>query len=87
MTSSTAVDGLLAQFELTVRTEGEETRLESVANLLGADALDAQAAFTLAAAMALVDRDVEGPEDELLSRLASMLGISSAKAKQLIGGS
>jgi uncharacterized tellurite resistance protein B-like protein len=82
--SSAAIDALLSVFDASKDAEGVEARLESVANALSADRLDAEAAFTLTAAMALVDQDAFEAEHALLVELAPMLGISSRRARELV---
>lgn len=75
---------LLATFDDNLAAEGTEGRLETVANSLIADRLDAETAFTLTATMALADCDVDVPELGLLSHLAEVLGISTKRAHELI---
>lgn len=82
--SSAALDELLNGFEASRQAEGLEGRLESVANSLSADRLDAEAAFTLTAVMALADGATDLTEHDLLSQLAQMLGVSSRRAHELL---
>jgi tellurite resistance protein len=78
------VDQLLAVFDAHVQAEGVEGRLDSVASWLSADRLDAEAAFTLTAAMAVADGDMGQPEHGLLSQVAGMLSISPRRAQELL---
>lgn len=78
-----AVEPLLTAFDANLETAGAEGRLETVASALTADRLDAEAAFTLTATMALADGDVDAPEHAVLDQLAEMLGISSNRAREL----
>jgi tellurite resistance protein len=75
---------LLTVFDANLEAEGVDGRLETVSSVLCADRLDAEAAFTLTATMAVADGEVEAPEHEVLARLAEMLGISAKRARELI---
>jgi tellurite resistance protein len=82
--SSAAVDELLTVFDANKDAEGVEARLETVAGGLSADKLDAEAAFTLTAVMAVADGDMGAPEHALLRELAQMLGIAANRARELV---
>jgi DnaJ-domain-containing protein 1 len=81
--SNASVDRLLTAFDAHMIAEGVHSRLETVASVLCADRLDAEAAFTLTATMALADGDVDVPEHTVLSELAELLGISASRAREL----
>jgi tellurite resistance protein len=78
------LDILLEQFEAGYLAEGIEARLESVTNWLAADRDDAEAAFTLAAVMAVADRRVDASEHRILEDLRELLGISPERAEELV---
>lgn len=79
-----AVEPLLSAFDANLEAAGAEARLETVASVLTADRLDAEAAFTLTATMALADDDVDAPEHAVLTQLSEMLGISAKRASELV---
>jgi hypothetical protein len=81
-----------ASFDATVEgfdnlrvAEGIEARLDAISGWLVTDRLGAEAAFTLAGAMAVADREVAPNERDLLAELGERLGISSARAAELLG--
>lgn len=78
------VERLLAEFEDHLQAEGATGRLETLASFLSADRLDAEFAFTLTATMAVADGDVEDREHAVSSQLADILGISAARARELV---
>jgi uncharacterized tellurite resistance protein B-like protein len=82
--SSATVDQLLVEFDANKVAEGVEGRLETIANGLSADRLDAEAAFTLTAAMAVADNTLPETEQALLGQLAKVLGISANRARELV---
>lgn len=84
--SAQQIDAMLAEFEAGYLCEGVEARLESVTAWLSADRDDAEAAFTLAAVMAIADEHVDSREDQVLSELAELLGISEQRAADLVAG-
>lgn len=78
------LDDLLTAFDERVEDEGVEGRVESVAVTLTADRLDAEAAFTLTATMALADGHVGSREFAVLRHLSEVLGIPTARAGELV---
>jgi tellurite resistance protein len=51
---------------------------------LGQSSEDAEGAFALAAAVALVDRRVDATETELIHQLAQWFGISATRAEAIL---
>jgi len=82
--SYATIETLLTTFDANLETEGLESRLEAVASLLCADRLDAEAAFTLTATMAMADGTVDVQEHAVLRELAQVLGISNRRARDLV---
>lgn len=78
------LESLLTAFDAHVADEGVEGRVESVAVTLTADRLDAEAAFTLTATMALADGQVGSHEFAVLRHLSEVLGIPAARAGELV---
>ncbi len=79
-----AVTSLLGRFDEALRVHGREARLQQVGSLLSADREDAEAAFALAAAVAVADGDVADAETGLIRELAEWLGISSRRAEAIL---
>jgi tellurite resistance protein len=79
------IDGMLERFEAGANQFGREARLAQVAALLSADRQDADAAFTLAAVMAIADESPDDQERAWLEELRVMLGIKPARAAELLG--
>lgn len=78
-----AFDAALAGFDARAPSD-VEGRLDEVAAWLANDRPGAEAAFALAAAMAVVDHEVDPRERALLDALADRLGISAERAKALL---
>ena len=84
--SAKQIDAMLTEFEAGYLAEGVDARLASVTSWLGADRDDAEAAFTLAAVMAIADERVDSSEDRILGEFAELLGISERRAAELLSG-
>jgi tellurite resistance protein len=79
------IDGMLERFEAAANQFGREGRLAQVSALLSADRQDAEAAFTLAAVMAIADESPDDQERAWLEELRQLLGIKLARATELLG--
>lgn len=75
---------MLETYALRLRDEGRTARLQTLAQTLLADPAEAENAFSLAAAVALADDQVDASEDSLLQELASWLGFDEARAQALL---
>jgi tellurite resistance protein len=82
---TSVIDGMLAQFEANVSRFGRDGRLAQVTAQLAADRLDAEAAYTLAAVMAIADESPDESERVWLEELRVMLGIKRLRASELLG--
>lgn len=80
-----SIDGMLMRFESALSLHGRDERLTQVTGQLAADRQDAEAAFTLAAVMAIADERAEADEQALLDELRELLGISTKRARTLLG--
>jgi len=78
------VDWILERFERALAEQGREERLEQIGGQLSADRDDAEAAFTLAAAVAMVDGRVDDEENRLVQELREWLGISPKRAALIL---
>lgn len=81
-----AIDRFLAELEERLAREGEEARLEAIASRFALDKPGAEAAFTLAAAIALSDGRVVDAERTLIDRMRRYFGISADRAQALLDG-
>ncbi len=79
-----SVDAMLARFEDALRLHGREARLAQVGALLSADRADAEAAFQLAAVVAVADDEVAAEERRLVEKLAEWLGLPSQRAAAIL---
>jgi len=78
------INVMLESFEQSSRTQGRDARLRELAEEICEHDSDAEAAFVLAAAIALADDEVADEEDTFINQLASWLGIQPARAEQLL---
>lgn len=74
---------LLERFGERLRREGLDERVNSVTLELSADKVTAESAYTLAATLAWADGEVSPSELEILAAVASNLGLSSKRAREL----
>jgi len=80
------VEALLDRMERTREEQGLEARLEAIGTQLALRPGDAEAAFSLAAAVGVSDGEVVIAEESLIARLRRYLGISEARARALLEG-
>lgn len=81
-----ALDTLLGRLERNLSEQGLEARLEAVGTQLALRRADAEAAFSLAAAVGVSDYRVAVQEQSLLGQMRRYLGISETRARALLGG-
>jgi tellurite resistance protein len=79
------IEAMLARFAAALDAHGRDTRLLQVTGQLAADRQDAEAAYMLASVMAIADETPDAREHGLLEELREQLGISSARARVLLG--
>jgi tellurite resistance protein len=78
------IDAMIASYQGALAKEGREARLRHVADHLAEHPSDAESAFTLAAAVALADDDVDAEERQLVTQLASWFGIAPERAAVIL---
>ena len=78
------INVMLESFEESSRAQGRDARLRELAEEICEHESDAEAAFVLAAAIALADDEVADEEDTFINQLASWLGIEPARAETLL---
>ena len=64
--------------------QGVRTRLAAVSPILKEDPALVDAAFSLAAALAFADQEIQDSENELINDLADALGLDAARADDLL---
>lgn len=64
--------------------DGREARLDAIAPILLEDPVLAEAAFSLAAALAFADSEIQDEENELINELAERLEIDGDRADELL---
>lgn len=84
--AASVLDELLDRLERELSEQGLEARLEAVATQLALRRGDAEAAFSLAAAVGVSDYEVAVQEQSLLGQLRRYLGISETRARALLDG-
>ena len=82
---SPAIDRQLARFQSALAMQGREQRLTELTGQLAADRQDAEAAYMLAAVMAIADETPDDREQAMLEELRELLGISARRAHTLLG--
>ena len=80
----THMDAMLDSAQKRVTEQGRETRMQEVVGQLQEDRARAEVAFVLAAAIAFADSAIADEENETLNLLAEGLGISEARADELL---
>ncbi len=78
------INVMLETFAERAKEQGRDERLRELAEELCEHESDAEAAFALAAAIALADDDVADAEDAFINQLATWLGISPPRAEELL---
>ena len=82
---SQAIDAQLARFQAALDAQGRDQRLTQLTGQLAADRQDAEAVYMLAAVMAIADETADEREQAALEELREQLGISTQRARVLIG--
>jgi tellurite resistance protein len=75
---------MLETYEQRLALQGRDARLQEIAETLAQDPAEAEAAFALAAAVALADDEVSDEENDFINQLAEWFGIEPARATELL---
>jgi len=78
------INVMLEGYQKRLQDSGRDARLHEIAEELAEDPKEAEAAFALAAAVALADDDVSDEENTFISQLAEWFGISSERAEEIL---
>lgn len=81
-----SIELLLKELEESLERQGPEARLEAVASRFALDRPEAEAAFSLAAAVALSDGELAEEESALIAKMRSYFSIPAPRAKALLDG-
>lgn len=78
------INVMLEGFEARLRESGRDARLHEIAEEIADEPSEAEAAFVLAAAVALADDQVADEENALINQLADWFGIPTERTTQLL---
>jgi len=78
------INVMLEGYEKRLADSGRDARLHEIAEELAEDPSEAEAAFALAAAVALADDEVSDEENSFISQLAEWFGITVERAGQIL---
>ena len=79
-----SINVMLETFAAKLKEHGRELRLQEIADALSDNPQEAEAAFSLAAAIALADDSVHESENEFINQLAEWFGISAKRADEVL---
>ncbi len=80
------VDDLMNRLDASLASQGRDARLEMLASSFALNKQDAEAAFSLAAAVALSDGQVSCDEQQLAEEMRRYFGIPERRAAALLAG-
>jgi len=75
---------MLETYAQRLADSGRDARLHAIAEELAEDPVEAEAAFALAAAVALADDEVSDDENAFINQLAEWFGISAERATEIL---
>lgn len=75
---------MLEAYRSRLENEGREKRLQDIADAIADEPADAEAAFTLAAAVALADNQVADEENAFINQLATWFKIPEPRAHEIL---
>lgn len=78
------INVMLETYAERLAEQGRDQRLHEIAEDLADEPSEAEGAFALAAAVAYADDEVDATENEFINQLAEWLGISSARAEEIL---
>jgi tellurite resistance protein len=81
---SGTIQVMLESFSQRLAAHGRDARLREIAETISDENADAEAAFALAAAVALADDDVAEEENAFINQLADWFGIPSQRTLELL---
>lgn len=81
---SGTIQAMMNIYATRLSTEGREGRLEEIAERLSEVPVEAETAFSLAAAVALADDAVAEAENQFINQLAEWFGIGKERAEEIL---
>lgn len=75
---------MLENYEERLRAEGRDERLREIAEAIAEEPSESEAAFVLAAAVALADDEVADEENALINQLAQWFGIPPERCDEIL---
>lgn len=81
---SAHIEKLFEACQKSLEADGRDKRLDAIAPILKEDPALTEAAFSLAAAIAFADDEIQDEENELINQLAEILGLEGERADELL---
>ena len=81
---SVEIDKLFEAALVRVKEQGADRRLAEAAAVLKKETIASEAAFVLAAAMAVAAQDIADAQNQTMNRFADQLGLEEGRANQLL---
>lgn len=81
---STALDSIVEHSAKATENQGVEQRLQTIGAQISAQRQDRETAFTLAAAVALADEQLDHREDSLIESIAEWYGVSTKRCNEIL---
>lgn len=81
---SGTIDSMLKNYAARVTQQGRDERLHEIAETLSEVPVEAETAFSLAAAVALADDTVAEEENAFINQLAEWFGLTRERANQIL---
>ncbi|HEY6724930.1 MAG TPA: TerB family tellurite resistance protein [Polyangiaceae bacterium] len=78
------INVMLETYAERLAAQGRDQRLHEIAEDIADAPSEAEGAFALAAAVAYADDEIDASENEFINQLADWLGISPARAEQIL---
>jgi tellurite resistance protein len=78
------IDAMLAAYATRLKQDGRDARLQEIAERLSEVPVEAESAFSLAAAVALADDQVAEEENALINQLAEWFGLTRERADAIL---
>jgi tellurite resistance protein len=81
---SGTIEAMLTNYATRLSEQGRDVRLHEIADRLSETPVEAESAFSLAAAIALADDNVADEENAFVNQLAEWFGLTKKKAESLL---
>lgn len=81
---SGTIDVMLTNYAIRLKQQGRDARLQEIAEQLSEVPIEAESAFSLAAAIAMADDNVADEENAFINQLAEWFGLSPERAEAVL---